>query len=242
MELTESFDRVVPESVGFRYSWMETRNAAAVLSASNPREFQDILDVLDEFYLYDLDLLTPGGSRGLIPIRLDALFERLGWRAVRINMRTTLNGHAKATMGRAPYTDEFLNSEVSNNGYEVDNMRQRVVVDVEWNAKDGNLDRDLSAYRALYELGLIDAACIITRDHVSIKNLALNVLRSEDAARRLGTTTSTNMAKLADRLARGDAGGCPVLAVGISDATWAGPGVTSPSAAKEEDLASDHLD
>lgn len=48
--------------------------------------------------------------------------------------------------------------------YWVDNRKGRVLVDVEWNAKDGNLDRDLAAYRAWYEDGLIDGAVIITKD------------------------------------------------------------------------------
>jgi hypothetical protein len=117
---------------------------------------------------------------------------------------------------------------VSSEGFEVDNLKRRVALDVEWNAKDGNLDRDLSAYRALYDVGLLDVAVIITRDHYGISQLAAQDLRSVDAARRLGTTTTTSIEKLEDRLKRGDGGGCPVWAVGITRATWAGGGVVPP--------------
>ena len=57
-------------------------------------------------------------------------------------------------------------TEVFNEGYKVDNFVDRLALDVEWNAKDGNLDRDLSAYRALYDAALIDVAVIITRTGV----------------------------------------------------------------------------
>ncbi|MCB4825330.1 hypothetical protein LHA35_26810, partial [Roseicella sp. GB24] len=43
----------------------------------------------------------------------------------------------------------------------VDNFKGRVVLDVEWNAKDGNLDRDLASYRSWYEAGVISAGVII---------------------------------------------------------------------------------
>lgn len=41
--------------------------------------------------------------------------------------------------------------------YLIDNVKDRVALDIEWHAKDGNLDRDLAAYRAFYDTGLIDA-------------------------------------------------------------------------------------
>ena len=59
--------------------------------------------------------------------------------------------------------------------YWVDNRKGRVLVDIEWNAKDGNLDRDLAAYRAWHEAGLIDAAMIITkhREDLLVKAIEL---------------------------------------------------------------------
>ena len=230
MDLTYSFKSAVPSDVVERYTWAETRNAAAVFQASNPEEFDHLIQVLRTFHVYDSDLLTPGGNRGQIPIRLDTHFERLGWRAVRIDMKTMLVGKAKkSNLDRSDYDDVFLRSDVSNSGYEVDNMRRRVALDVEWNAKDGNLDRDMSAYRALYDLGLIDVACLITRDHQSIRRLTQDDLQSDDAYRRLGTSTTTNIEKVKPRMTRGDGGGCPLLVAAISRETWAGKDVPVPS-------------
>ncbi|WP_307781205.1 BglII/BstYI family type II restriction endonuclease [Rhabdothermincola sediminis] len=105
-----------------------------------------------------------------------------------------------------------VETEVYNEGYKVDNVKGRVALDVEWNAKDGNLDRDLGAYRALYTAGIIDGAAIITRTQDDLRKLAIQM----GAETKFGTTTTTNLTKLEPRLTRGDGGGCPVLAIAIS--------------------------
>ena len=50
-------------------------------------------------------------------------------------------------------------SEVASPSYRIDNVKGRCAVDVEWQAKDGNLDRDIAAYRALYDAGTAGALC-----------------------------------------------------------------------------------
>jgi hypothetical protein len=222
VDLTESYAPHIPVDVLPRYVWAEVRNAAAVLRASDPLAFEELALVLRTFRLTDIDIMKPGGNRGTVAIRLDSLFEASGWRAVRVNTQFRLVGMMKSTWRARTYDVDMFDTSVANDGFEVDNMKRRVALDVEWNAKDGNLDRDLSAYRALYDVGLIDVAVIITRDDRGIRDLATLDLHSQDAKRRLGTATSTNMRKLVPRLTRGDAGGCPVLAVGITRATWQG--------------------
>lgn len=228
VRLTESFKSVVHPEILRKYQHIEVRNAAAVLLASDSRAFSDIQKVLAAFQVYDSDIITAGGNRGPIAVRLDTAFAALGWQATRIDTAVTLVGKVKADPTRGKYGPVILNDTVNSVGYEVDNLNRRVALDVEWNAKDGNLDRDLSAYRALYEYGLLDVAVLITRDHFGIRTLALEDLDCEDGARRLGTSTTTNMHKLEERLKRGDAGGCPVWAVGITRATWAGPNIAAP--------------
>lgn len=95
----------------------------------------------------------------------------------------------------------------------MDNLKGRVALDVEWNAKDGNLDRDLAAYRALYDAALIDAAVLITRTQEDLRRLALQL---DVSSTKFATTTTTNLGKLRPRLTRGDAGGCPVLAIAVT--------------------------
>jgi hypothetical protein len=237
MDLTHSYMNAFSEQLLGKYTWLETRNAAAIMGASNPALLTDLSDVLSEFFLYDTDILVAGGNRGPIAIRLDTAFFERGWSAVRVNTEFKLVGQKKKALTSRAYEENFLATTVSNDGFEVDNMKGRVAIDVEWNAKDGNLDRDLAAYRALYDLGLIDLGVIITRDHQGIRDLAGQELGSEDAFRRLGTTTTTNMIKLEPRITRGDAGGCPILAIGITKSTWAGLGVVAPPVDAAVELA-----
>ena len=63
MELTGSWHKALPQSVRDRYDVIETRNAAAVLSSTNPEQFNDICEVLDAFGLTNEDILVAGGTR-----------------------------------------------------------------------------------------------------------------------------------------------------------------------------------
>lgn len=108
-----------------------------------------------------------------------------------------------------------------------------MALDVEWNAKDGNLDRDLSAYRAWHEAGVISAAVLVTQDRADLKTLAEQIwgdyqssLPPEDRTAKLpidlGTSTTTNLEKAALRVRRGVMGTCPLLIVAATRATWNG--------------------
>lgn len=230
MQLTKSYADVFPRSVLDRYQFHETRNAAAILLATNHSAFSVLAGVLDEFALYTEDLLTAGGQESNLAARLNGLFRRAGWREARVDTRVELD--LILTRYRIDPSPDVKTYPVTNEGYKVDNFVDRVALDVEWNAKDGNLDRDLGAYRFLYEQGLIDVGVIITRT-LELRELGRRLADEagwpQAAGRKiLGTTTTTNTAKLLPRLTRGSAGGCPVLAVAICDQTWAGDGVSAP--------------
>lgn len=122
-----------------------------------------------------------------------------------------------------------------NEGYKVDNIKGRIALDIEWNAKDGNLDRDIGAYRALYDAGLIDAAVMISRTHDDLRALAVDLAQTAglplaEARKRLSTSTTTNYNKLMPRVTRGDLGGCPFLGVFICGKTWDGEKEPIPDA------------
>jgi hypothetical protein len=204
--------REFSDSVLSRYDFLETRNAASVIQSANAEEFVDVIAVLEQFELLATDLTEPGGNKSKLAARLDLAFRELGWREAQHILRIT------STVRRMPWrpADERFPDEAENvvlsEGYKVDNLKGRVALDVEWNAKDGNLDRDLGAYRSLYDEAIIDGAIIITRSTDDLRSLQVELGASE----RLGTTTTTNIVKLYDRLARGSGGGCPVLAIAIT--------------------------
>lgn len=122
---------------------------------------------------------------------------------------------------------------VRQEGYLVDNFKNRIVLDVEWNAKDGNLDRDLASYRSWFESGLISAGVIITKDRLSLLDLARRLwgdyqltLPEEKRVAKLPidltTSTVTAFDKAQMRMRRGVMGACPVLIVAANGSTWNG--------------------
>lgn len=222
--MTESYAKVMPERVLDRYEFIETRNAAAVLAATNKPRFEELVSILSEFELLTDYLIKPGGQKSALAKHLDKVFRDHGWREARVDTQIRL------ALKKMPYkpagekSPEVVDTEVFNEGYKVDNFVDRIALDVEWNAKDGNLDRDLSAYRALYDSALIDVAVIITRTQTNLKALAYQLGREagmdhKRADKILGTTTTTNTEKLRPRMQRGDSGGCPLLAVAICERT-----------------------
>jgi hypothetical protein len=244
MDLTTSFERIVPDDVRGRYTLAETRNASAVLYATNGELFDEVMAALREFQLKADDLVNAGGQESQLAKRVNTAFRSRGWREARVDTDIELRLRIMPYHADGETEPKVISSTVSNEGYKVDNFKGRVALDLEWNAKDGNLDRDIGAYRALYDAGLIDAAVLITRTQTDLRELGYQFriavgFAEADAKKVLGTTTTTNLDKLLPRLTRGDAGGCPVLAVAISADTWDGFG---PSLARYEDDLDDEDD
>jgi hypothetical protein len=225
VELTTSYKSIFPNEVLARYQFAETRNAAAIIKTTNPQAFEDLTSVLGEFKLLTKDFLTPGGQETELAARLNTSFRTRGWREARVDTLMRLSLVMTPLKSEGEKKLEPLITETENRGYKVDNFRDRVALDVEWNAKDGNLDRDIGAYRALYDNALIDAGVMITRTLHDLRTLANKVgleagFDPERAKKILQGTTTTNSEKLIPKLTRGDAGGCPVFAVFISADTY----------------------
>lgn len=218
---------VLTPAIRKRWTFLETSSAAAVLRSVCPDEWADITHVLKSFALDPAHWLKSGGNRGDIAKQIDGMFGELGWRETRVDLVTqgVLLSKKLEVIERLP--------PVEQEGYLVDNFKGRVALDVEWNAKDGNLDRDLSAYRAWHEAGVISAAVLITQERVDLKALAEQLWsdyqsslppasRTAKLPIDLGTSTTTNLEKAALRVRRGVMGTCPLLIVAATRATWNG--------------------
>lgn len=217
MDLTTSYEQAVPDEVRSRYEWCETRHAAAILRSTNPDAFAEMVGVLENFKLTAEDITEPGGNKSTVAAGLDLDFRKLGWREGQVDTMFRLSLKLmpwKPANEKAPVVHE---TESESKGYKVDNVKDRSVLDVEWNAKDGNLDRDLGAYRALYDTGLIDGAVIVTRSFESIRDLSARLGRLGG----FSSSTTTTLDKLLPKLARGDGGGCPILAIAITERCYA---------------------
>ena len=218
---------VLDPKIRARWAFLETSSAAAVLRSVCPSEWKDITQVLAEFALDPRSWLKKAGDRGDIAQQIDGMFGALGWRETRVDLVTqgVLLSKSLDVIERLP--------AVEQEGYLVDNFKGRVALDVEWNAKDGNLDRDLSAYRAWHEAGVISAAVLITQDRLGLKTLAERLWSDHQAALPedqktaklpidLNTSTTTNLEKAALRVRRGVMGTCPLLIVAATQNTWNG--------------------
>lgn len=237
MELTRSWERVFDAGLRARYEFAEVRNAAATLQGTNPEAFAHVVEVLAGFKLSLVNLTDAGGSKSNIARDLDAAFRERGWREAghKSETRFTFTRQPYKSAGETkPIVEEVL---FGSEGHKVDNVLGRAALDVEWNAKDGNLDRDMANFRALHEAAVIDVGVIVTRHQERTKYAANRLaelahrIRSDPKGQRivlLGTSTTTNLEKLLPRLERGDGGGCPVLAVAITELCY------QPSAGEPE--------
>jgi len=209
------------------WAFMETGSAAAILKAVCPEEWRDIVAFLASYRLDPRYWLKKGGNRGDIAAQVDGFFAQRGWKETRIDLET--RGILYSKYGEIVGELEPIRQE----GYLVDNFKGRVALDVEWNAKDGNLDRDFSAYRSWHEAGVITAAVVITKDREPLKQLAEKIWseyqdtlpeeqRNPALPIDLKTTTATALDKAALRVRRGVMGVCPLLLVAANDRTWNG--------------------
>lgn len=218
---------VLPANARNHWAFMETNSASAVIKAVCPNEWADIVNVLENYRLDPKYWLKAGGNRGDIAAHIDEEFGKRGWRETRLDLETRglLFGKDGNQVGELPV--------IRQEGYLVDNFKNRIVLDVEWNAKDGNLDRDLAAYRSWFEAGIISAGVIITKDRLSLLALARRIWdayqatfpeESRVAKLPIDLTTSTVTAfdKAQMRVRRGVMGSCPVLIVAANESTWNG--------------------
>lgn len=223
--------RHVPEDIRAKYEVHSYRNAALILAETNAAEWADRLAALRTFTLTTRIIREPGGSESKVPQRFSELLRPLGWHETTIQAdlnarllwrerqadargRTTTVAKERRTM-RAKYLD----------GHKVDYVKGRVAFDLEWNSKDQTFDRDLYAFSAFSQCGVIDAGVLLTRSaSLNAVFAALGTTVDKDGAdsaasvsAKYGAST-TWMGKLLYRLNAGRNGACPVLAVGITPA------------------------
>lgn len=236
MYTTSTYDNalVMPLRIRERYEFLETSSACAVMQAVCPDEWADILSVLDGYALNPATWMKPGRNRGDVAKEIDSLFEEHGWHERRLDVETY--GYLVNNKGVRVHTFEPLFQE----GYLVDNFKGRIAVDVEWNAKDGNLDRDMTAYRTWHEAGVLTAAVIITKHQQSLKALVRRLwdewnaglppdVRTGKLPIDMDTSTTTNFEKAGLRVRRGVMGTCPLLVVGLSEKSWSGEPYRTPT-------------
>jgi hypothetical protein len=184
----------IPQFIRDNYEIHEWRHASAVLYKDFPDEWDDIMSILADFRLLRNHITTPGGRKSPVAIALDAAFTARGW--VEKQFRTSIVVDQSTTHSPTHKVDEYKN---------------QVAVEVEWNNKDPFYDRDLNNFRLLFDLRVISVGVIITRTD-ELQGLFNSI--SREVGRKYGQNT-THMGQLLHRLEGGGGGGCPVLVFGI---------------------------
>jgi len=155
--------------------------------------WKDIIEVLSSFRLHRSEVEAPGGGRSLIAKRIDEHFLKLGWKEHRFATKVVVD-----------------QTEIDAPTHKVDNFKNQVACELEWNNKTEFYDRDLNNFRLLFELRAVSVGVIITRcSHLQ------DIFDQLGKGSSYGAST-THLEKLLPRLRGGSGGGCPVIAFGIS--------------------------
>jgi CRISPR-associated protein Csd2 len=197
----------IPNELKELYEVHNFRHAAEVLHTSCAEEYSQICEALLSFRITTEDLLAPGGNESRIPKKVSALLRDKGWYETRIsgdlNVKIATN-----TPNGLEINDHVI--EQFLDGHKIDYVRNNVAFDLEWNSKDQTFDRDLYAFRAFHEAGVISAAILLTRSESMNR-----VFKSLGIMGKYGAST-TWMGKLLYRIRAGRNGGCPVLVLGMT--------------------------
>lgn len=183
----------IPQFVRDHYEIHEWRHASAILVKDYPNEWNDLMEVLTEFRLYRSHINVPGGRKSIVANSIDDAFSSKGWEEKHFDTKIVV--------------DQF---ELHSPTLSVDQFKNKIAVEVEWNNKDPFFDRDLNNFRLLFELRVIAVGIIITRTD------ELQEIFDELGRGKSYGASTTHMRKLLPKLEGGGGGGCPVLVFGIS--------------------------
>lgn len=211
----EAVRRHIPADVLARYEVHSYRNAALILSQAHPAEFGELMDALRAFRISTDIIRKAGGNESDVPKLFSAQLRPKGWHetTIQADLLVRLLWREERVDARGRASSERMSRETVKarflDGHKVDYVKNRVAFDLEWNSKDQTFDRDLYAFSAFSQCGVIDAAVLVTR------SAELNpIFRALGLMSKYGAST-TWMGKLLYRLNAGRNGSCPVLVVGI---------------------------
>lgn len=232
-------DAKIPDDLRGKYEVYSYRSAATILAESHPEEFAELCQALRDFTITRQIIRTAGGNESEVPKLLSASLRPKGWREtiIRGDLLVELISREQVGVNKKgkPITEErrrVIRREKYLDGHKVDYVKGRVAFDLEWNSKDQTFDRDLYAFSAFAQTGVIDVGVLVTRGGQEmtdfIKSLGQSLDKNGDpeftksgAPRMVGAkygASTTWMGKLLYRLNAGRNGACPVLVFGITPA------------------------
>ena len=207
--------RVSDKWIQRHYDCYEVGFAKTILSIHYPEEWKFIKKALSMFTLYESDIRRDGGNKTTIAKRLEIPFKLNGWKERKFYMEHHLiDEETKKTLG--------VTKSLS---HKIDAVKSKIALEIEWNNKDTFFARDLSELNRLHSARVIDVGIIITRSH-TLRDLFADLDPypgkkggTKEVDNKFGEST-THTRSLKRLLDNGTAGGCPVLAIGITDALF----------------------
>ena len=94
------------------------------------------------------------------------VLEPKGWKEIRISGDLLIKFFPRKGVRRGVFAESPCDQKSITNyidGHNIDFVKDRIAVDIEWNSKDQTFDRDLFAMRTYYECDIISVGIIITR-------------------------------------------------------------------------------
>lgn len=198
----------IPTEIHEKYEIYEWRHATAILAKDFPTEFDDLLSVLANFKLRHGAISKGGKNKSDVSGEIDWLFNRRGWTKKQFDTEI----HVDQTVIESPT-------------HEVDEFKNGIAVETEWNNKDPFYDRDLNNFRLLFELRTVSVGIVITRCD-ELQDIFDELGRGDS----YGEST-THMRKLLRKIEGGGGGGCPLVAIGIRKCLYDkdDPGIKIPT-------------
>ena len=184
----------IPPTLRRKFHFDERNHAVAILRSDFRSEWRDLLDCLDAFTLKKSAILTPGGGRSPISQEIDGFLQHpsRGWKEREFDVDIVVDGISRPTPT-----------------HKIDNFKNRVGIEVEWNNKTEFYDRNLNNFRLLHQLGVLSVGVIITR------LTELQALFDKLGKGHSYGASTTHLDKLIPKVNGGGGGGCPLFIVGL---------------------------
>ena len=184
------------ELEALNYNVLVRGHGDIIFKHNNPSDYQKMIDTLAGYTIPLDDILIGGGSKSKPTKALEGKFKAHGWAPEIIKIQDT---HTYLTTGVSDGID-CLTHEIDHFIY-----TGKIGIEIEWNNKDTFFDRDLGAFGALYQRGIVDVGVIITRG-ATLQELV--------HSQKYGTST-THWNKLVNKINLGIGGNFPLIALGI---------------------------
>jgi hypothetical protein len=184
---------LLPPSILEKYEVHEWKHACAILANDFQKEWQDIVELLDQFHFLKSWISVGGGRKSKVAKAIDEFLYARGWSEKDFSTSVKVD-----------------NNVIDSPTHKVDCYKNGVALEVEWNNKDPFFDRDLNNFRLLFDLRAISVGVIITRCD-ELQQIFDRLGRGES----YGAST-THMSKLLPKIEGGTSGGCPILVFGIT--------------------------